>query len=166
MLNNEIDVSKCRYYMSIDGCCLASYEENEIGGSWEFCKDNPDCYYKQLQQARADVEKAKKYNYDAGQQLIRMSQEVQQLKAENEELQEECERLKKIGSYGILQEVKKNKQIENCLDEIEEICKNSCGMLSPEDCGDFESCQVCKRKSDSETILIILQLIKRTKEGK
>lgn len=56
---SEIDVSKCRRYMSIDGCCLASYEENELGGSWEFCKDNPDCYYKQLQQLKAEKEKYK-----------------------------------------------------------------------------------------------------------
>lgn len=61
----EIDVSKCRRYMSIDGCCLASYEENELGGSWEFCKDNPNCYYKQLQQLKQENEELKKVIYDA-----------------------------------------------------------------------------------------------------
>lgn len=54
----DIDVSKCEYYWK--SSCLVEYNCfcGEITG-YDNCKDHKDCYYKQLQQANAKLEKIK-----------------------------------------------------------------------------------------------------------
>ena len=62
--------------------------------------------------------------------IKRLEEELQAKEQECEEWQKEVERIQFIGSYGILDEVKKNKELEEqldqlkaCLTEIKEIAK-------------------------------------------
>lgn len=105
---SEIDVSKCEYLEHL-GFCLASYEENELGGSWEACKDRPNCYYKQLQQANGKtkmellakvdtLEKEKEFWCNKSVRfeefVDKLVEEKDKLKAENEELKKNVEHWK------------------------------------------------------------------------
>lgn len=79
-----------------------------------------------LDEAREDVEKAKKYNYNAGQELIRMSQELQQLKAENEKLKSDLQEETKLGHKAMCDEADmawEVTKLQKCLDEIEDIAQ-------------------------------------------
>lgn len=127
---NKIDVSKCEYYN-----CGDCFVEPQVGYCGEFrgygkC-DNKDCYYKQLQQ----------------------------LKAEYEELKKENEEIYKIGceNFVVIDQAKRLYKLNKCLDEIEEIVKEKC-----EDCtiDDYSYCPECRY----EAIRDIRNKIKEVKE--
>lgn len=132
---SEIDVSKCRRYMSIDGCCLASYEENEFGGSWEFCKDKPDCYYKQLQQLKSD----NKHLNDLLDSALKENEEIRKINEANANLMV---------------------RLRDTLDEIEKYCmcvKNI--SYDVKDCTPFIYCSGAKDTANH----ILLDIIKQSK---
>lgn len=111
----EIDVSKCEFKYK-DSCCL--YDEKK-------CKYIKDCYYKQLQQLKIENELLK------NERTIDLRNQLEQLKAENEELKFKLDMQESIG-YPLCFtcivddcECNKSKLYEQCLDEIEEICKKS-----------------------------------------
>ena len=147
---SEIDVSKCDYYFQ--GRCGVSKNINYSIG----CYAN-DCYYKQLQQLKAENEELKETinklgveheNYD---NLIywQMKEQQDKLKAENEELKENyrlsCLKCKFKNAFMILDEIE---------DIIEECNANS---------GCYDTCKyydLCNCDTDS----FILNIIKQAKE--
>lgn len=168
MLNSEIDV-KCGFHTKKKACNYDDYKCYED----ELCpaRARKCINYLQelLQQAKQDVEKAKKYNYDAGQQLIRMSQELQQLKAENERLIEllsdkPIETVDIDSSFEII-------KLRQCLDEIEEIARTLGNQNDVkhrlDDSGIQDLFKIDDDLLSSEEILRkhILQLIEKAKEG-
>lgn len=64
--------------------------------------------------------------------LLRKEQECEELKAKCSQLEEkikdwqkEVERIQFIGSYGIMDEVKKNTKLKNCLTEIKQLLEDA-----------------------------------------
>ena len=77
--------------VDVSGCvyfCDGYCNENDV--SYKCNLDNKNCYYKQLKRKEQECE----------------------------EWQKEVERIQFIGSYGILDEVKKNKELEEQLDQL------------------------------------------------
>lgn len=126
---SEIDVSKCRFY-EFDGICGSPINKNELE-----CNKitNEMCYYKQLQQ----------------------------LKAENEELKNKNQKMYKMGckNFVAIEQAKRLYKINKCLDEIEEIVKDICD----EEC-DFKWCKGKKHCGDDDCrYMQIMQKIKEVK---
>ena len=103
-----------------------------------FCKDNNDCYYKQLMLARAEIERLedtcnelrKRHSEDT----TKLSAEVMELRAENEKLKEDREQIyKELIHRGQLYNIKIDAYIQ-CLKEIKEIAdiiyNTNCNYIS------------------------------------
>ena len=100
-----IDGTQCRYasfdggntqrlLCAIDDCFCDGLRTNE-------------CYYKQLKRKEQECE--------------RLTLKCSQLEEEIKDWKKEVERIQFIGSYGIMDEVKKNTKLEQTLTEIKEI---------------------------------------------
>lgn len=116
-----VDVSGCEFYQ-IEANEL--YPKAQYCGSMRntFCENEPDCYYKQLQRAKAEIEELKKqvknnetaYHTELG----TYNMECGNLLEENKNLIEENERLKE----------EKSKLLSKCIDkqcrinELQQIC--------------------------------------------
>jgi len=134
-----IDVSGC-YWKCKDGDCVMYYadlssDNNEIVYGFN-CEDNPNCYYKQLQRAKRELQEQKeKYeilkktleNHEPILKCIDASVKVEnmELKEANEELQAENEKLKteieelKRYEYTYLD---KFLDLKQALEEIRQFC--------------------------------------------
>lgn len=69
---SEIDVSKCEFLIISNDKYLCRCIKSDLFGGIEFvenaksvtCKDNPNCYYKQLQQLKQENEKLEAENLE------------------------------------------------------------------------------------------------------
>lgn len=138
-----VDVSECMYYSKkqqiysatkplciMKNCCMLS-------DSVSLCLDK-DCYYKQLQRAKAEIEVLKrelKHRADIESELSTLCEKLElqngQLKAENERLKEE---VKKIGSNFI----KKGDYARDLEKELEKHKSKIEHLLSPLTDSDFQ----------------------------
>lgn len=158
----EIDVRKCGYYCEKYYGCYCFNSSKEIyainPNEHNSCEANNDCYYKQLQQLKYDVECAELRNkYDKEQ----FDNELQQLKAENKELKEQYKLAEPLFQACKIKDLKIDKY-KTILDEIEEICKKSC-----ENCIDnnIDGCECNYEMCLDIKIEDILQKIEQSKEG-
>lgn len=130
-----VDISECSYAITPKRQCpnkpMPYAKETSCIGCKEhntklnFCKNNPDCYYKQLKRLERqyeDVLKLAKENADSNEYCL------QELEQENEKLKEEITKLSdpryqisKVNE-GYYNRMNTYKQ---ALQEIREICKNS-----------------------------------------
>ena len=110
-----VDVSKCNFaILPKDSCpaksrpyareisCIACKEHNTI---LNYCKNNPNCYFKQLAHKTRECEKYEKravcfkdVNKQLGYKYLTIKQECESLKKDYAELEQECERLKSYGA--------------------------------------------------------------------
>ena len=98
---NGVDIGWCKNYNEANSKdCETLY----------ICKENPNCYYKQLKRKEQECE--------------RLTSKCSQLEEEIKDWQKEVERIQFIGSYGIMDEVKKNTKLEQTLTEIKKIADN------------------------------------------
>lgn len=146
---SEIDVSKCELIYN-DGRCFGGQRQG-IGNDChksDYCKYNPNCYYKQLQQLKAENEGLKSLN-DFN------IQKIEALETETEELKSEIRQKKRtimMNNDHYHNVDVQNRKYKQCLNEIEEICQNETINLT-------DSCVNGGRYFE------ILQLIKQAKEG-
>ena len=127
-----VDVSECKHYeyKSLKDCEMRYPESGdcEIGllnylfnGNLDiekFCKDNPNCYFKQLaRKTQLSIKQSK--------ELIRLRKELQESTVKNRNLKQECEELenkiKKLRKNLAL-EIEINYRYRKALEEIEEFC--------------------------------------------
>ena len=121
---DEIDVSKCRHYDDRYGYCEACKDDID-GVSFTKCLYEDNCYYKQFKRSEAQCEAMfvshtdleKKYKAKE-QECEELTSKCSQLEEEIKDWQKEVERIQFIGSYGIMDEVKKNTKLEQTLTEI------------------------------------------------
>ena len=127
--------------------CLTSLEQ--WGGQEKYCKDRPNCYYKQLKRKEQECEELKIYIESNEQQV----KEVETLVMDNDRLINELDQLK--AENNLLRQTHKTEQdrrraYENALTEIKEIAKNGCY----DDCG-----------MPLDELSIILQKISEVEDG-
>ena len=94
-----------------------------------------------------------------------LEQQLDQLKAENEELKKEIA----FGNNGTLSDKiraivfkdlnKENNKLKQTLTEIKEIAEKSCCLQPTSTCEEYENCKECSRISDDEIVKQILQKI-------
>lgn len=113
------DVSGCEHY---DGVCLGNHH-------YKWCKDNDNCYYKQLKRKEQECE-AYKMEAEEGKEINA------ELKAENEHLSEKEEEARHY-----LEEAEKFK---NCVSEIKSLCYEQ--DLNE----DFFACEILQKISECE----------------
>lgn len=104
-MSNEViidgcNVAKC-YSISTDYKNRYVCESTSISMKYNhFCNENPNCYFKQLQRAKAELEqykKSKQASYEAMQiEWNKAVNELRDVKAENEKLKAELDKYKRI----------------------------------------------------------------------
>lgn len=141
---NDVDVSGCE-------CIIEDYQRaNNFKGRYEhiknvcelgergaeyynlFCKDNPNCYYKQLKRKEQECEILKIDNKEQKRQL-RVRANI--LKLTNE----------------------KNNELKQALTEIKKIAEIACCNQPTSTCEEFKNCEECGRESDAKVVKQILQ---------
>lgn len=121
---NGVDVSGCEFLIINNDKRLCRCIKSDLFGGIEFvenakngnCKDNPNCYYKQLKRKEQECEELKKnvehwkmehkeakakgeWTYDLVKK--RLGQQLDQLKAENEKLEQTLTEIKEIAQYDV-----------------------------------------------------------------
>ena len=140
LIIDGVDVSGCSYGEIKEGIFKCSCEYNVRSASM-FCKDNPNCYYKQLKRKEQKCEELKA--------------KCSQLEEKIKDWQKEVERIQFIGSYGIMDEVKKNTKLKNCLTEIKDMCSeiNCESLMQNSWCGNTDFKMGCCEKLFKKQIL-------------
>lgn len=164
IINDEVDVSKCRFYK--EGLCCLSYAFVENGYDCVECSECNNCDYKQLQRKTIECEKLKieKSNYKQSFELVckertRFRDKWLEVIYVLEDLKNENKHLKKcfLTCSNNLKKQKKQYQFgKQALDEIEEYQKRNCETCvfnKTDKCG--ISCQ----------IFVILNIISKAKDG-
>lgn len=184
MTNNEVDVAKCEQYMTdfkqpnnIEGGYYTHHNICECGTQGVenfnfFCKDNPNCYYKQLQRKTAECEKLNEELKCKHLVLDECSQTgknckglracFEQLERKNEKLKEELENAKYSSKMWQEQADKRNEiskiwfkkaaKYKSALEEIEKFCYRGVGN--------------CDGNETECNISLILDFINKVKEQK
>ena len=120
-----VDVRKCGFFHpEYDEYCHIALAFSEDYGECMECKDNPDCYYKQLQRLEAENEELKNKIFDEG--LRRKTcKYYKQVCSENTQLIRLDEDLKVWQANAISHE-QKEIEYKQALEKIEELCKMNC----------------------------------------
>lgn len=111
---SEIDVSKCRFRDNFYGTCKATKDGD---GECEIpCFDYKNCYYKQLQQFKAENKELTE-RFDA--EMLK----VTQLATENVELRKENQKMYKMGckNFVAIDQAKRLYKLNKCIDDIKGI---------------------------------------------
>ena len=154
-----INVLECEHYQykSLKDCEMRYPESGdcEIGllnylfdGNLDMeklCKDNPNCYFKQLSRKTAECEKLKK-------EIINKNEKIKELRFSVSDLTNRLCSLNAEKSFRIV-------DLEQTLDEIEKELKEDIYCESQEcGCDDFEECLKCTKE-------YILDIINKAKDG-
>ena len=186
-----VDVSECSYAITPKRQCpnkpMPYAKETSCIGCKEhntklnFCKNNPDCYYKQLKrlqhyQAEFEHELMNDYTYDGYispngftpiDVIKHIKSELQRLQAENERLKEENElikeRSKELYTFSATYE---NDKLKQALQEIRELIKKldlslgcAYGDYDCDNCSDINEETVCKIKLQNIILAKINEVI-------
>lgn len=106
-----------KHYQNLEENCVMSCN----------CKDNPNCYYKQLQRANYQIAEDENLQCDMREKIDELSELLKCKTAECEELQEELtqEKLRNDDCYGQFKELRNKLQIATeALKAIQNNCKN------------------------------------------
>ena len=149
-------INTCEFLNICQTDCNGTLENTEMCHCYEL--------YKQLKCKEQECEKKSQAIGNLGYKIKNQRKEINicleqldQLKAENEELKEKIKAYDEVYSnHYVLIERNKYKQT---LAEIKEIAKNSCCLQPTSDCEEYENCKECSRISDDETVKQILQKI-------
>lgn len=156
---NGVDVLKCEHYQykSLKDCEMRYPESGdcEIGllnylfdgnlNMEKLCKDNPNCYYKQLARKTAECEELKK-------EIINKNEKIKELRFSVSDLTNRLCYLNAEKSFRIV-------DLEQTLDEIEKELKEDIYCENQEcGCDDFEECLKCTKEH-------ILDIISEAKDG-
>lgn len=188
---SKIDVSKCKHYKNKN--CIADYLLTDMPFSEAKCELSPNCYFRQLQQLKAEREElCTAIRNELSEQYDKRVNEAQsdiewgildrnatesefckhviyetrnyitKLKADNEELRSDNSILlaqADAGAFTISNLNFKIQKLQQCLDEIEQICKPICKIPD-------RSCGVKNVYEDSEDLVPqIMQKIKEVKNN-
>lgn len=126
---DDVDVSGCEHLTEIQGCWLSTCDYLKYKGNItnELCKYNPNCYYKQLKRKEQECEKLRFPMSDTNYAILTKEEfeQLDQLKAENEELKNEIEACyNQVEDFDIIATSKSNKlkQAEQKLEQIRQVC--------------------------------------------
>ena len=144
---DDVDVSECEHYEDLN--CFA-YRDS-CGYPLD-CKDNPNCYYKQLKRKEQECEELKR-ELQAQRAFTAHEQKLIYCVAYDETCKtgNDCKQEKCI--------FKDNIKLKQALAEIKEIAENSCCLQPTSTCEEYENCKECSRTNDDETVKQILQKI-------
>lgn len=132
---------------------LAKMHEQPESIKSGLCENNSNCYFKQLARKTQECEELTKNYIMVIQQRNIAQQQLDQLKAENENLKNEIEACyNQVEDFDIIATSKSNKlkQAEQKLKRIKEVCKNYCEQMCL-----CESKEVCEDCINAEVLQII-----------
>lgn len=170
---NGIDVSECPdFYISSANtrCCNCESDNTQFLP----CKDNPNCYFKQLARKTQECEEYKKLaadfkdvNKQLGYKYLTIKKECEELKEyiqEREVWGDHCEFCKHNDKENchqniILDNLKTINSYRKALEEIEGLVKNFC-----KDCDDSENCDCEKEGCYYSLIPNLKDIINKVKE--
>lgn len=138
---DDVNVAECRHlsFVEEDYCCNCQYEK------YALCK-NSDCYYKQLQQAKAENKELKHY-------LACMTEQRNKAETENERLKKRLIGIDKDGKYYYIDDTYR-KALEEIREDLEQdtTCESrECG------CDDYEECLKCVKETILDKISEVLK---------
>lgn len=135
IITDGIDVRECGFFHpEYDEYCHIALAFSEDYGECMECKDNPDCYFKQLKRIEAEnkiLQEKLKCALKNNANITYLRLDISDLKAENEELKEELKQLHNGRTTEELytlfgKPIKCWLGYKQALEEIEEICKMNC----------------------------------------
>lgn len=115
-----VDVSECSYGELEKYIFKCSCEYNARTASM-FCKDNPNCYFKQLARAEDKINYMEEYIKIVENTRNDLKRELEQKEQECKELMKDCPKVCKSDIYKQALD-----EIEKCIKDV--ICKEECGI--------------------------------------
>lgn len=137
IINDEVDVSKCRFYK--EGLCCLSYAFVENGYDCVECSEYQNCEYKQLAREKQKNEHLNKGYLELEKQLADEQAEKFQLQDTLRELEQENDNL--------LEQYKELDRYRKTLEEIEKFLnRTTCNICKPDSLEVCEECNVKRLK--------------------